>query len=43
MKASMSKLGFDAKMGAVQDFAAFIAAELPRSAEIVKSSGAKSE
>jgi tripartite-type tricarboxylate transporter receptor subunit TctC len=41
MKASMSKLGFEARIGSPQDFAAFIADELPRWAEIVKSSGAQ--
>jgi tripartite-type tricarboxylate transporter receptor subunit TctC len=39
MKASMSKLGFEAKIGSPQDFSAFIAEELPRWAKIVKSSG----
>jgi tripartite-type tricarboxylate transporter receptor subunit TctC len=39
MKASMSKLGFEAKIGSPQEFAAFIAEELPRWAEIVKSVG----
>jgi tripartite-type tricarboxylate transporter receptor subunit TctC len=41
MTAAMSKLGFEAKIGSPQDFAAFIAAELPRWAAIVKSSGVK--
>ena len=36
MKASMTKLGFEAKIGSPQDFAAFIAEELPRWAHIVK-------
>jgi tripartite-type tricarboxylate transporter receptor subunit TctC len=40
MKASMGKLGFDAKTGSPQDFAAFIAEEIPRWTEIVKSTGA---
>jgi tripartite-type tricarboxylate transporter receptor subunit TctC len=35
----MSKLGFEAKIGSPQEFAAFIAEELPRWAEIVKSVG----
>jgi len=39
MKASMSKLGFETTIGSPQDFAAFIAEELPRWAEIVKSVG----
>jgi tripartite-type tricarboxylate transporter receptor subunit TctC len=39
MKASMGKLGFEARIGSPQEFAAFIAEELPRWAEIVKSSG----
>jgi tripartite-type tricarboxylate transporter receptor subunit TctC len=43
MKASMEKLRLDAKVGSPQDFARFIAAEIPRWAEIVKSVGAKAE
>ena len=39
MKESMAKLGFDAKIGTPQDFAAFIAEEIPRWAEIVKTTG----
>jgi tripartite-type tricarboxylate transporter receptor subunit TctC len=39
MKDSMAKLGFDAKIGSPQDFAAFIAEEIPRWAEIVKATG----
>jgi hypothetical protein len=39
MKDSMAKLGFDAKIGTPQDFAAFIAEEIPRWAEIVKATG----
>jgi tripartite-type tricarboxylate transporter receptor subunit TctC len=40
-KASMDKLGFEAKTGSPQAFATFIADEIPRWAEIVKSSGVK--
>ena len=43
MKASMAKLGLDAKIGSPQDFARFIAEEIPRWAEIVKSVGVKAE
>jgi len=43
MKTSMTKLGFEAKIGSPADFAALIASELPRWAEIVKSSGMKVE
>ena len=39
MKDSMAKLGFDAKIGSPQDFATFIAEEIPRWAEIVKATG----
>jgi tripartite-type tricarboxylate transporter receptor subunit TctC len=42
-KASMAKLGFEAKIGSPQDFAAFIAEELPRWAKIAKESGVKAE
>ena len=41
MKASMAKLGLDAKIGSAQDFATFIADEIPRWAEVVKSVGVK--
>jgi tripartite-type tricarboxylate transporter receptor subunit TctC len=41
MKASMAKLGLDAKIGSAQDFARFIADEIPRWAEVVKSVGVK--
>jgi tripartite-type tricarboxylate transporter receptor subunit TctC len=43
MKERMTKLGLEAKVGSPQDFAAFIAAELPRWAEIVRSSGVRHE
>jgi tripartite-type tricarboxylate transporter receptor subunit TctC len=43
MTATMTKLGFAAKIGSPQDFAAFIAEELPRWAAIVKSSGVKND
>jgi tripartite-type tricarboxylate transporter receptor subunit TctC len=43
MKESMTKLGFDAKIGSPQDYANFIAEEIPRWTEIVKSSGVKTE
>ena len=43
MKASMSRLALDAKIGSPRDFANFIADELPRWAEIVKSSGVKTD
>ena len=43
MKASMAKLGLDAKIGSPQDFARFIADEIPRWAAIVKSVGVKAE
>ena len=43
MKASMSKLGLDAKVGSPQDFARFIADEIPRWAKIVKSVGVKAQ
>jgi tripartite-type tricarboxylate transporter receptor subunit TctC len=43
MKASMSKLGFDAKIGSPQDFAQFIAEETPRWTEIVKQTGVKAQ
>ena len=43
MKASMGKLGFDAKIGSPKDFAQFIAEETPRWTEIVKATGVKAE
>jgi tripartite-type tricarboxylate transporter receptor subunit TctC len=39
MKEAMAKLGFDARFGSPQDFAAFIAEEIPRWAGIVKATG----
>jgi tripartite-type tricarboxylate transporter receptor subunit TctC len=39
MRESMAQLGFDAKIGTPQDFAAFIAEEIPRWAKIVKTTG----
>jgi tripartite-type tricarboxylate transporter receptor subunit TctC len=41
LRATMADLGFEAKIGAPEDFAAFIAEEAPRWAAIVKASGAK--
>jgi tripartite-type tricarboxylate transporter receptor subunit TctC len=41
MKQSMAKIGMDAKIGSPQDFAAFIAEEIPRWTNIVKSTGVK--
>jgi tripartite-type tricarboxylate transporter receptor subunit TctC len=43
MKASMDKLGLDAKIGSPADFAKFVAEEVPRWAEIVRSTGMKAE
>ncbi len=43
VKASMTKLGFQAKIGSPQDFAAFIGEELPKWVEIVRASGGKPE
>lgn len=43
MKASMNKLGLDAKIGSPQDFTAFITEEIPRWTEIVKAVGVKAE
>jgi tripartite-type tricarboxylate transporter receptor subunit TctC len=43
MKAAMTKLGFDAKIGSPQDFAKFIAEETPRWTEIAKATGVKAE
>ena len=41
--ASMKKLGFETRIGSSQDFADFIAAEIPRWAAVVKASGVKSQ
>lgn len=41
MKKSMKDLGFDAKIGTPEDFAAFMAQEAPRWSEIVKRTGSK--
>ena len=43
MKANMTKLGFDAKIGSPQDFTKFIAEETPRWTEIVKQTGVKAQ
>ena len=40
---SMKKLGFETRIGSSQDFAGFIAAEIPRWAAVVKASGVKSQ
>jgi tripartite-type tricarboxylate transporter receptor subunit TctC len=41
--ASMNKLGFESRTGSAQDFAAFVAAEIPRWTAVVKASGVKSQ
>jgi tripartite-type tricarboxylate transporter receptor subunit TctC len=41
--ASLKKLGFETRIGSSQDFAGFIAAEIPRWAAVVKASGVKSQ
>jgi tripartite-type tricarboxylate transporter receptor subunit TctC len=43
MVASMQKLGFEYRIGSSRDFAAFVAAEIPRWAAVVKASGLKSQ
>src|SRR5262249_61869785 len=43
MIASMKKLGFELRIGSSQDFAAFVAAEIPRWTAVVKASGVKSQ
>jgi tripartite-type tricarboxylate transporter receptor subunit TctC len=41
--ASMQKLGFEYRIGSPQDFANFVAAEIPRWTAVVKASGVKSQ
>jgi tripartite-type tricarboxylate transporter receptor subunit TctC len=41
--ASLKKLGFETRIGSSQDFAGFVAAEIPRWAAVVKASGVKSQ
>jgi tripartite-type tricarboxylate transporter receptor subunit TctC len=43
MIASMKKLGFESRIGSSRDFAAFVAAEIPRWTAVVKASGLKSQ
>jgi tripartite-type tricarboxylate transporter receptor subunit TctC len=43
MIASMKKLGFESRIGSSQDFATFVAAEIPRWTAVVKASGVKSQ
>src|SRR2546430_13845584 len=43
MIASMKKLGFETRIASSQDFAAFVAAEVPRWTAVVKASGMKSQ
>jgi tripartite-type tricarboxylate transporter receptor subunit TctC len=43
MIASMKKLGFESRIGSSQDFAVFVAAEIPRWTAVVKASGLKSQ
>ena len=43
MIASMKKLGFESRIGSSQDFAGFVAAEIPRWTAVVKASGVKSQ
>jgi tripartite-type tricarboxylate transporter receptor subunit TctC len=42
MVASMKNLGFETRIGSAQDFAVFVAAEIPRWTAVVKASGVKS-
>ena len=41
MIASMKQLGFESRLGSPQDFAAFVAAEIPRWTAVVRASGVK--
>jgi tripartite-type tricarboxylate transporter receptor subunit TctC len=43
MIASMKKLGFESRIGSAQDFADFVAAEIPHWIAVVKASGGKSQ
>src|SRR5215471_2709711 len=43
MIASMKKLGFESRITSSRDFAAFVAAEIPRWTAVVKASGVKSQ
>ena len=43
MIASMKKLGFESRIASSQDFAAFVATEVPRWTAVVKASGVKSQ
>jgi tripartite-type tricarboxylate transporter receptor subunit TctC len=43
MIASMKKLGFEYRIGSPQDFADFVAAEIPRWTAVVKASGVTSQ
>jgi tripartite-type tricarboxylate transporter receptor subunit TctC len=43
MRSSMNKLGFEPRIGSARDFAAFVAAEIPRWTAVVKASGVKSQ
>jgi tripartite-type tricarboxylate transporter receptor subunit TctC len=43
MIASMKKLSFELRIGSARDFAAFVAAEIPRWTAVVKASGVKSQ
>jgi tripartite-type tricarboxylate transporter receptor subunit TctC len=43
MIASLKKLGFESRIASSQDFAAFVAAEVPRWTAVVKASGVKSQ
>jgi tripartite-type tricarboxylate transporter receptor subunit TctC len=43
MNASMYKLGFEPRIGSAQDFATFVATEIPRWTAVVKASGVKGQ